>query len=455
MKAALLATSPRYVDPARPIPLPLTAASSPESIDDSGLEVRRSILPGGVRLITQQIPGALSASLGLWVAAGSRDERPGEGGISHFLEHLLFKGTQRRTALEIAESFDARGAESNAATRKESTCYWSHMVADDLPDLLPVLVDMVTDSTITDEDVEVERGVILDELAMSEDTPPEVAGEAFARAVFGDEELGRPIGGTKESVQAMTPGKIRELYHRAYTGSDLVVSVAGAVDHDEVASRVLDALNRSPWKSQLTSDRAAARRSARESQVGDPTHPRHLRLTRSIEQSQIIVGGPWLRLLDPAGPASSVALAILGGGMSSRLFQEIREKRGLAYSTYAFGGAYADTGNFAMYAGCAPDKVDEVQKVMWGEVEKLAEAGPTTAELRRAKGQIRGGVTLNLEDTASRMSRLAHAEMVGELVPLAESLARIDAVQEEDVREMAEKMVSVDRASAIVGPDDH
>lgn len=450
---ALLAALPRYVDPARPVPLPLGPAPQTESIDDSGLEVKRSILPGGVRLITQEIPGALSASVGLWVAVGSRDEGAGEGGISHFLEHLLFKGTRRRSALEIAESFDAVGAESNAATRKESTCYWSHMVASDLPELLPILVDMVTDSVITDEDVDVERGVILDELAMSEDTPPEVAGEAFARAVFGDGELGRPVGGTKESVQNMAPERIRELYHRAYSSADLVVSVAGAVGHDDLHRRVLEALSASPWETQLTADRLPTRRPDSAPQARVDAHSRHLRLARPIEQSQVVVGGPWLRSLDPAGPASSVTLAILGGGMSSRLFQEIREKRGLAYSTYAFGAAYADTGNFAMYAGCSPDKVDEVQKVMWGEVEKLATAGPSAKELQRAKGQIRGGVTLNLEDTASRMSRLAHAELVGELIPLADSLARIDAVQEEDVREMATRMINAERASAIVGPD--
>lgn len=452
MKVASLSLLPRYVDPASPVPLPLGADVQTATIDDSGLKIRRSILPGGVRLISQEIPGALSASVGMWVAVGSRDEGPGEGGISHFLEHLLFKGTRARSAFDIAESFDARGAESNAATRKESTCYWSHMVADDLPDLLPILVDMVTDSVITDEDVDVERGVILDELAMSEDSPPDVAAEAFARAVFGDGELGRPVGGTKESVSQMSAQRIRELYHRRYSTNDLVVSVAGGVDHENLRTLLLDCLAQSPWEQQLTSALGPTRRANAGPLTLGP-HERHLRIDRPVEQTQVVVGGPWLPALDPCSPASSVALAILGGGMSSRLFQEIREKRGLAYSTYAFGSAYADTGNFAMYAGCAPHHSDEVQKVMWAEVEKLATRGPSDQELSRAKGQIRGSVTLNLEDTASRMSRLAYAELVGELVPLADSLARIDAVQGEDVQEMARRMAEADRASAIVGPN--
>ncbi|WP_242491731.1 M16 family metallopeptidase [Actinomyces minihominis] len=446
---------PQYVDPATPTTLTLGGAPSTSTIEDSGLEIERSILPGGIRLITQQIPGALSASLGMWVAVGSRDEGPGEGGISHFLEHLLFKGTTKRSAFEIAEAFDAVGAESNAATTKEATYYWAHMVADDLPELLPVLTDMVTDSVISDEDVEVERGVILDELAMSDDSPSEVAGELFARAVYGDSELGRPIGGTRDSVEGMAAQKIRDLYHRKYGTDDLIVSVAGDVDHGRVRDQLLEAMSNSPWAAQLAEPIEPKRRVPSTLMVASGgSHQRNLKIVRDIEQAHLLVGGPWLRALDPAGPASSVTFNLLGGGMSSRLFQEIREKRGLAYSTYAFPSAYSDAGYFALYAGCAPRHLAEVEKVMWGEVEKLAEFGPTDKELLRSRGQIRGGVTLNLEDPSSRMSRLARSELVGELVSVSDALARIDAVQKEDVQEIARQMLGAVRSSAIVSSND-
>lgn len=441
----------RYVDPARPAPLPLSPLGATFVIEDSGLEIRRSLLPGGVRLVTENLPGALSTSLGLWIAVGSRDEGPGEGGVSHFLEHLLFKGTSKRTAFDIGEAFDEVGAESNAATTKEYTYYWSHMVASDLPALLPVLTDMVADSTISDEDVEVERGVILDELAMSDDTPAEVVGEAFAKAVYGETDLGRPVGGTAQSVGEMSPEVIRDLYRRRYGPSELIVSAAGAVDHEELKDRLLDALSSTSWGDLLGEEREAKRRARH---IGgnreEESFNRSVHLTRDIEQAHVVVGGQWLPALDPRGPVSAVTLNLLGGGVSSRLFQEIREKRGLAYTTYAFASTYSNTGHFGMYAGCAPKNMAEVEKVMWGELEKLAEQGPTPQELARARGQMRGGVTLNLEDSGSRMSRLARAEMVGEMVTVEDALARVDAVHAEDIKEMAAAMVAQDRSSAIV-----
>lgn len=447
---------PQYVDPASPTLLPLDIYGTTTSIEDAGLVVQRSMLPGGIRLITQQVPGALSTSLGMWFSVGSRDEGPGEGGVSHFLEHLLFKGTPTRSSFDIAEAFDAVGADSNAATTKESTYYWAHMVASDLPELLPVLTDMVSDSVISDGDVEVERGVILDELAMSEDSPGEVAADAFSRAIYGNSDLGRPIGGTSASVADMAPQTIRDLYHRRYSTSDLVVSAAGGVDHEELAERLLAALNRSAWAHLLDDNPHPQRRNNRLHDFSGALEPfeTQIIIKRDIEQSHTVVGGPWLPALDPAAPASAVTLSLLGGGMSSRLFQEIREKRGLAYTTYAFTGAYSGAGHFGMYAGCAPKNLEEVQKVMWGEVERLAEEGPTDAELKRTKGQMRGGVTLGLEDMGSRMSRLARAEMFGELVSVTDALARVDAVGPEDVKEMATQMAEAPRSTAIVTSND-
>lgn len=467
-KTSVETSSANYLDPASPVGLAEMAAPGQQLIKDGELQVMRSILPGGVRLITQSVPASRSTSLGFWVEAGSRDERRGEGGASHFLEHLLFKGTNTRSAFEIAESFDAVGADSNAATTKEFTYYWSHMVSEDLPELLPVLSDMVTDSLLRSEDIEVERGVILDELSMSEDTPTDVVAEAFARAIYGNARLGRPIGGTSESVAALPAETIRDLYQKRYSAPQLVVSAAGDLEHNQVTNHLMDALEASPWAEQLVDDVTPNRRNGRSGldllgfdgldpaqahshgSIVEGDFERDVLLRREIEQAHIATGGMWLSLLDPIAPVSAVTMSILGGGMSSRLFQEIREKRGLAYSTYAFASAYSDSGHFGLYAGCAPNKLKEVEKVLWGEVEKLAESGPSPKELARIKGQMRGTMTLGLEDNGSRMSRLARAEMIGRFLPVDDVLARIGAVQAEDVRALAERMLKTPRATAVV-----
>lgn len=421
-------------------------------------------MPGGIRLITEQLPGNLSTSVGFWFGVGSRDEQVGKGGVSHFLEHLLFKGTTARTALEIAETFDSVGAVSNAATSKEATYYWSHMVASDLPYLLPVLTDMVTDSVLADRDIEVERGVILEELAMADDTPTDVVAEAYARAVFGGDPLGRPIGGTRQSVLSLRGPAIRELYKSRYTPQDLVVAVAGAVDHDQVAELLMEGLERSPWADELGQTKPSPTRNLHVEEPSLMRLPdsggrqeglaeeleRSILMHRDIEQAHIITGAQWMGALDPRLPASAVTLNLLGGGMSSRLFQEIREKRGLAYTTQAYSSAYFDTGYFGLYSGCSPTHLKEVETLMWGEVETLASDGPTEAEMARTKGQIRGAITLNLEDSGSRMTRLARSEMVGRLVTLEDAVRRVEAVEAQDVKDVAAAMIESARATAVV-----
>lgn len=430
--------------------------------------MKRSILPGGTRLITQEMPGNLSTSVGLWFEVGSRDETPMEAGVSHFLEHLLFKGTSKRSAFDIAEAFDAVGAMSNAATSKEHTYYWSHMVAEDQVDLIPILVDMVSDSLLRSEDIEVERSVILDELAMRDDNPTDVVAEAFSRAVFGNAPLGRPVGGTAASVAALTPEMLRDLYKSRYGTGNLVVAAAGNVDHQMVSETVLEALAQSPWEESLRSSKPKGRRNVN---VARPTTERaagsdeettglldDLDRTiwerREVEQANIIVGGKWMGALNPNLPASSMTLNILGGGMSSRLFQEIREKRGLSYSTYSFAPAYFDTGYFGLYSGCAPANLAEVEKLAWAEVEKLAKEGPSDWEVERAKGQMRGSVTLGLENSGSRMSRLARSELVGQFLTVDDALARVEAVSKEDVQRTAEAMLAAPRSTAVVTTND-
>lgn len=440
-----------YVDPVTPVELPLgPAATDSMMMEDGPLAVTRSVLPGGVRLLTQNVPGTRAATVGYYLAVGSRDEDRLHAGSSHFLEHLLFKGTQSRTALEIATAFDAVGGESNAATGKETTNYWAKVLDSDAPMAIATLTDMVTSSLLRDEDIETERTVIVDELAMNEDSPVDVAHEAFSTALFGDTSVGRPIGGTTESVLALAPESIRDLYRRRYRSSALIVCAAGNVDHEEVRTQVERALGRTDWDGSPSASPESRRSAAGPDLLGWEHHDHDLTLQRDIEQAHVLLGGPWLAASDPRRMVSSVLLTVLGGGVSSRLFQEIREKRGLAYTTYAFDMAMSDMGLFGLYAGCAPANLAEVEKIMWGELERLATTALPGEELERAKGQLRGGMALGLEDSSARMSRLARSELTGNFVSVDGALERIRAVQTEDIAEMAAAMLRQPRARAVV-----
>ncbi len=420
------------------------------------------MLPGGIRVISETVPTALTTSLGLWFEVGSRDEDASQSGASHFLEHLLFKGTKTRNAMEIAESFDRVGADNNAATSKEFTYYWARFVDSELPAMLDVLVDMVSASVLEAKDVEVERGVILDELAMSDDTPTDVVQEAFARTIYGNSPLGRPVGGSPETVRQMGPDTIRDLYKRTYSPSTMVVAAAGKVDHEQLCDLVLRAVQKASWGWQEETKPAPRRyRNAedppawfREEAPGfladDVEWDRETVINRDVEQGHIIVGGPWLPAEHRLLPVSALTLNLLGGGMASRFFQEIREKRGLAYSTYAFASSYADAGNFALYAGTAPTNLAEAEKLLWAEVENLAEEGPTEGELERVKGQLRGLATLELESMNARMVRLARSELSGKFYTVEDVLERFSKVSAQDVALLSKLLLHSPRSSAVV-----
>ncbi|MDR0946049.1 MAG: insulinase family protein, partial [Bifidobacteriaceae bacterium] len=409
----------------------LSNVTTNDSQDLAGLEpggaVRRSVLPGGVRLLTEHVSGVRSAAIGAWLPVGSRDEAGGHFGSTHFLEHLLFKGTARRGPLDIAEAFDKVGGEANAATAKESTCYYARVIDQDVPMAVDVLLDMVTGATLEPVAFETERGVILEELAMAGDDPQDVAHEAFAQLVYGDSPLARPIGGTPDTIRAVPRDAVWEHYRQHYRPDRLVVTAAGNIDHDALAGLVTAALKRGGWDLD-PSARPVPRRST-EPQVAPPAAGGERTLAKPVEQAQVIIGCAGLRAMDPRRHVLAVLSAVLGGGMSSRLFQEIRERRGLAYSTYSFGGGHADAGSFGLYAGCGPDVAGQVAGLMEAEWERMADSGITAEELARAKGQLSGGLVLGLEDTFSRMSRLGNAEITaGELPSLDELLRRIDAV---------------------------
>src|SRR5580658_6530695 len=317
--------------------------------------VSRTVLPGGLRVVTEFLPAVRSVALGIWVGVGSRDEDNAHYGATHYLEHLLFKGTSKRTALEISAAMDAVGGELNAFTAKEYTCYYARVLDADLPLAIDVLADMVTGSLIEPKDVDAERGVILEEIAMNEDEPSDTVHEAFAAQLFGDTPLGRPILGTVASINEITREQIADHYAARYTPPDLVVAIAGNVDHDVAARQIREAFGGA-----LSADAAPTppRLAAADPGLAAGTGVRLV--PRSIEQANLVLGCAGMSRTDERRFALGVLNAALGGGMSSRLFQEIREKRGLAYSVYSFNSQHADTGLWGIYAGCLPAKADEV-----------------------------------------------------------------------------------------------
>jgi predicted Zn-dependent peptidase len=426
--------------------------------------VRRTILPSGVRILSEHVPGSRSATIGYWVAVGSRDEtaavpanegsagHPATFGSTHFLEHLLFKGTRKRSALDIAISFDSVGGEHNAMTAKEYTCYYAKVQDRDLPMAVEVITDMLTSSLLDPTEFENERGVILEELSMAEDDPSDVANERFFEAVLGDHPLGRPIGGSPDTIRAASREAVWEHYRANYRPQDVVITAAGAVDHDLLVADVERALSSAGWDLSAVSA-PVPRRGA------SPAAIRRGRaivtVARPIEQANLLVGVPGLVASDERRVTMSVLNSILGGGMSSRLFQEVREKRGLAYSVYSFSGAYSDAGVFGLYAGCAPSKATQVAELMLSELHGMASGGVTVDELRRAVGQLSGGAALALEDSDTRMSRLGRSEItLGEFVDLDESLRRLHLVTPDDVRELAADLASREVSVAAVGSVD-
>lgn len=413
--------------------------------------VRRTVLPGGLRVITEAMPTVRSAAFGIWVGVGSRDEVPSVAGSSHYLEHLLFKGTKRRDALAISAALDAVGGEMNAFTAKEFTCYYARVLDSDLPIAVDVICDMVTSSLIRSADVESERGVILEEIAMHDDDPGDVVHDAFAEAVYGDTPLGRPVLGTVESISSLSRTAINGYYRRRYSPANMVVSVAGNIDHAKVVRLVKKAFAGFLTDTSLVP--AAPR-------VGGQT-PDYLAgikvVRRPTEQAHLVLGMPAMNRSDERRFALGVLNSALGGGMSSRLFQEVREKRGLAYSVYSYTSQYADAGTFGVYAGCQPAKADEVLAICRDELASVAKSGITAEELARGKGQMAGSLVLGLEDTGSRMSRLGKSELVhGELLSVDDILARVGAVTLDDVREVAAEVLEAPPALAVIGPfDDH
>ncbi|WP_353809517.1 M16 family metallopeptidase [Agromyces sp. SYSU T00194] len=430
------------------------------TLDAAGdARVRRSVLPSGLRVLTEAMPGSRSATVGFWVGVGSRDEHgdddpalPGTYGSTHFLEHLLFKGTATRTALDIATAFDAVGGEHNAMTAKEYTCYYARVQDRDLDMAVDVLADMLTASRIDPDEFENERGVILEELAMAGDDPADAASERFFDAVFGAHPLGRPIGGTRYSIGRASRDAVVTHFRARYRPSELVVTAAGAVDHEALVARVTAALAAGGWDLE-TQARPAPRRLDTEAALvrGADVSVED----RPIEQVNLLLGVPGPTATDPRRPTLNVLNAIYGGGMSSRLFQEVRERRGLAYAVHSLAPGYSDAGVFGAFAACQPANAATVAELVVAELGRIAEEGVSAADLARARGQLGGGAALALEDSDTRMSRLGRAELThGEFVDLDEALRRIARVTADDVRTLAADLRDRPWSIAAVGAVD-
>ncbi|HEY6596887.1 MAG TPA: pitrilysin family protein, partial [Asanoa sp.] len=374
---------------------------------------------------------------------------PAQSGCSHFLEHLLFKGTNKRSALDISAEIEAVGGETNAFTTKEYTCYYARVLDEDLPLAVDVMCDLVADSVLAAADVETERGVILEEIAMHEDEPGDEVHDIFARAVYGDHPLGRLISGTEDTVSPMSRRQILNFYRRRYTPASIVVAAAGNLDHAAVVRQVRQALKGTPLDVP-----AGAPPVLRAGGPAPRTRGGQVVVThKDTEQAHVVVGAPGISRLDERRFALAVLNNVLGGGMSSRLFQEIRERRGLAYSVYSYSTQFSDSGLFAVYAGCAPGKVEEVLDLTREALGEVARGGITDEELARGKGMARGSYVLGLEDTGSRMSRLAKGEMLyGDLLTVDDLLARVAAVTVGDVNGLAADVLAQPLSLAVVGP---
>ena len=414
-----------------------------------GSTVRRTILPSGVRVLTEHMPSAQSVSISFSVAVGSRDETNGQFGSTHFLEHLLFKGTKKRTALDIAVAFDSVGGSSNASTGKEHTSYYARVQDSALPLAVDVIGDMLTSSLIDAKEFENERTVILEELAMNDDDPQDVAHEAFAEAVLGAHPLGRPIGGTHETISAVKRDAVWEHYQANYRPQDLVIAAAGGVEHSALIALVEKVLIEAGWDLSKSAT-PVERRLLHPASISRGSALKVIH--RPIQQANVLVGMQGLVADDERRYAMGILNTVLGGGMSSRMFQEIREKRGLAYSVYSFNQGYSDGAYFGLYAGCSPAKTEEVTALMLAEFEKIATDGIREDELQLAKGNISGGLALKYESTQARMNRLIAAEIVnGEFLDLDDSLQHVNAVTVDQVQKLAADLAGRERSIVAVG----
>ncbi|TVX93932.1 M16 family metallopeptidase [Paenibacillus agilis] len=399
-------------------------------------------LTNGLRVVLEKIPTCRSVSFGIWVKTGSRNEDETTNGVSHFIEHMLFKGTERYDAKSIAEAFDGIGGHVNAFTSKEYTCYYTKVLDEHLPIAVDVLSDMFFRSQMAEEELHKERNVILEEISMYEDTPDDLVHDLLTRAAYGSHSLAYPILGTRERLDAMTSADLKRYMNQHYTLDNTVIAVAGNIDDS-----IIELLERHFGDFQIKGQSPAVEAPAFKSDL--------LFHQKQTEQNHICMSLPGCSMNDSNLYAMVLLNNIIGGGMSSRLFQEIREKRGLAYSVYSYHSSHIDSGLFTVYAGTAPKQTSDVLELTLEVLQDVTVKGLSDEELRKGKEQLKGSLILSLESTSSRMTRLGKNElMLGRHYTLDEIIARIEAVTQDDVREIVKNMTAQPFAVSMVGSND-
>ena len=416
--------------------------------ESDGTTVRRTVLPSGLRVLSESVPGARSVTLGVWAGVGSRDETDRSRGAAHFLEHLLFKGTDQRSALQIASEIDAVGGMANAFTAKEFTCFYAKTLGRDLGVAVDVMLDMTTRPTLADDDIDAERTVVIEEIGMHEDDPGDRAGEALEQRILARSPLGRPILGSRESIAGMDSAAIRSFFRRHYRPDRLAVTVAGDVDHRKLVSMVRRATRHLGWPDAtprpLHRNQSHRHRRQRAAELSWQEWPG--------EQCTVAMAVPGLPRAHPDRVALEVLNEIIGGGMSSRLFQSVRERHGLAYAVQSGHSAYTDAGLWSAAAGCQPDRAADVVELIMAEIDAVLNDGISGEEVERARGHLAGSLVLAGEDSSARMAALGRAEVAtGELLTAAEALNRIDSVTAADLNRVGRTVLAAPFTASIVG----
>ncbi|MBI2705112.1 MAG: insulinase family protein [Actinobacteria bacterium] len=419
----------------------VAVAAAATDVSQAERGIQKSVLPNGIRVVTESMPGALSVSTGFWVGVGSRDEPIERAGASHFLEHLLFKGTPTRTARDISMAVDAVGGEINAFTTREHTAYYTRLPAAQMQFGLELLSDVITSPAFRPKEVEAERDVILEELFMNEDTPDDLVHSALYESLFPDHPLGRETLGSRETIAAMTCAQIAEFFEAWYRPANLVIAAAGDLEHDAVLDAVAGCFPGAE----------AGTKPVRTAPLDDITPL--IVTTRATEQVHLALGWRGIHYDDPSRYALLIANHAIGGGLSSRLFHEVREERGLAYTIFTSPSSYADSGSIVLYGGTVPDRAGELLDVVDDVIEGAVTDGITEEEHRVALGYLEGSLVLGLEDSGSRMARLGTGEIVrGEVISIAEHLERLRAVTLEDTHQVLKRMFDAPRSLSVVGP---
>lgn len=405
---------------------------------------RITTLDNGLRVATDTMPDVRSITLGIWVNTGSRDELPTQAGMAHFMEHMVFKGTPDHTATQLSEAFDAFGAELNAYTTKEYTCFHARFVDERLPQVLPLMAEMVISSSFADKDIEPEREVVLEEIARSQDTPDDYVFDLFSDTLMPTHPLGRPVLGTRELVGSYTHDDCCAFHDRHYVTQNTVIAAAGNVDHDQLVSLVRACFAAMP-QGERTS-RPQAHEDARRFFACQK---------RDIEQAHFVYGVPWMDAFDDRRYAGALGSAILGGSMSSRLFQEVREKNGLAYTVFSQGATYCDAGLFCVYCGTRPENLQKALAIVRRELARMADEPPTQEEVDRQCGALCGSLLLSVESTGSRMARLGRSLTMGlPLRSVDELVALYRSLMPDDVQKVAAAFLKQKPTVAVVSPYD-